>query len=41
MRSSEVDKNGDDKYKIPYNFTKIDEFILNNTIVYQAFKRNN
>jgi len=38
---SEVDKNSNDKYKIPYNFTKIDEFILNNTIVYQAFKKNN
>ena len=38
---SEVDKNSDDKYKIPYNFTKIDEFILNNTIVYQVFKKNN
>ena len=38
---SEVDKNSDDKYKIPYNFTKIDEFILNNTIIYQAFKKNN
>ena len=38
---SEVDKNSDDKYKIPYNFTKIDEFILNSTIVYQVFKKNN
>jgi len=38
---SEVDKNIDDKYKIPYNFSKIDEFILNNTIVYQVFKKNN
>ena len=38
---SEFDKNSDDKYKIPYNFSKIDEFILNNTIVYQVFKKNN
>jgi len=38
---SEVDKNSDDKYKIPYNFTKVDEFVLNNTIVYQVFKKNN
>ena len=38
---SEVDKNSDDKYKIPYNFTKINEFVLNNTIIYQVFKKNN
>ena len=38
---SEVDKNSDDKYKIHYNFTKIDEFVLNNTIIYQVFKKNN
>ena len=38
---SEVDKNSNDKYKIPNNFSKIDEFILNSTIVYQAFKKNN
>ena len=38
---SEVDKNSDDKYEIPDNFTKIDEFILNNITVYQVFKKNN
>ena len=38
---SEVDKNSNDKYKIPNNFSKIDEFILNSTIVYQVFKKNN
>ena len=30
-----------DKYKIPYNFSKIDELIINDTIVYQVFKKNN
>ena len=38
---SEVDKNRDDKYKIPNNFSKIDELIINDTIVYQVFKKNN
>ena len=38
---SEVDKNSNDKYKIPNNFSKIDEFILNSTVVYQVFKKNN
>ena len=38
---SEVDKNSNDKYKFPNNFSKIDEFILNSTIVYQVFKKNN
>ena len=38
---SEVDKNSDDKYEIPDNFTKIDEFILNNITVYQVVKKNN
>ena len=37
---SEVDKNSDDKYKIPDNFTKIDEFILDNVKIYQVFKKN-
>jgi len=36
---SEVDKNSDDKYKIPNNFSKIDELIVNDTIVYQVFKK--
>ena len=35
---SEVDKNSDDKYKIPDNFSKIDELIINDTVVYQIFK---
>ena len=38
---SEVDKNSDDKYKIPDNFSKIDELIINDTVVYQVFKKNN
>jgi len=37
---SEVDTNGNDKYKIPSNFTKIDEFILDGIRVYEVFKRN-
>ena len=36
---SEVDINGNDKYKIPNNFTKIDEFILDGIRVYEVFKR--
>ena len=38
---SEVDKNIDDKYKIPDNFSKINEFILDDIRVYQIFKKNN
>ena len=38
---SEVDKNSDDKYKIPDNFSKIDELIINDTVVYQVFKKYN
>ena len=38
---SEVDKSSNDKYKIPNNFSKIDELIVNDTIVYQVFKKNN
>ena len=38
---SEVDINGNDKYKIPSNFTKIDEFILDGIKVYEAFKKTN
>ena len=37
---SEVDKNIDDKYKIPDNFNIINEFILDNITVYQVFKKN-
>jgi len=38
---SEVDKYNNDKYKIPANFTKVDEFILDNIKVYKVFKNNN
>ena len=38
---SEVDKSSNDKYEIPNNFSKIDELIVNDTIVYQVFKKNN
>jgi len=38
---SEVDINGNDKYKIPSNFTKIDEFILDGIRVYEVFKKTN
>jgi len=38
---SEVDINGNDKYKIPSNFTKVDEFILDNIKIYEIFKKNN
>ena len=37
---SEVDKNFDDKYKIPSNFTKIDEFVLDDIKVYEVFKKS-
>ena len=38
---SEVDKNTNDKYKIPNNFSKINEFILDNIKVYEVYKKNN
>ena len=37
---SEVDKNYNDKYKIPAEFSKIDEFILNNVKIYEVYKKN-
>ena len=37
---SEVDKNTNDKYKIPSDFTKISKFILDNITVYEVFKKN-
>ena len=37
---SEVDKNSNDKYKIPSNFSKVNEFILDNITVYEVFKKN-
>ena len=36
---SEVNINGNDKYKIPSNFIKIDEFILDGIRIYEVFKR--
>ena len=36
---SEVDKNFNDKYEIPSNFTKIDEFFLDDIKVYEVFKK--
>ncbi len=38
---SEVDKNFNDKYKIPSNFTKIDKFIIDGVLIYEVFKKNN
>ena len=37
---SEVDKNINDKYKIPSNFTTIRKFILDGITVYEVFKKN-
>jgi len=38
---SEVDKISNDKYKIPSNFIKTNEFILDNIKVYEVYKKNN
>ena len=38
---SEVDKNLNDKYKVPSNFTSISKFSLDNVLVYEIFKKNN
>ena len=38
---SEVDKSSNDKYKIPSNFSKINEFILDNIKVYEVYKKKN
>ena len=38
--TSEVDKNLNDKYKIPSNFTTISKFILDDITVYEVFKKN-
>ena len=38
---SEIDKNFDNKYEIPSNFTMVDEFIVDNIKVYEVFKKNN
>ena len=37
---SEVDKNINDKYKIPSNFTTRIKFILDEITVYEVFKKN-
>ena len=37
---SEVDKNFNDKYKIPSNFTRIDTFIIDGIPVYEVYKKN-
>ena len=41
MRSSEVDKNINDEYKVPSNFITIGKFILDSIIVYEIFKKIN
>ncbi len=37
---SEVDKNFNKKYKIPSNFIKIDEYVLDKIRVYEIYKKN-
>ena len=39
--TSEVDKYSNDKYKIPSNFIKVNEFVVDNIKVYEAFKKRN
>ena len=39
--TSEVDKYSNDKYKIPSNFIKVSEFVVDNIKVYEAFKKKN
>ncbi len=36
---SEVDKNFNDKYEIPMNFTKIDKFVLNEVLLYEIYRK--
>ena len=36
---SEVDKNFNDKYQIPVNFTKIDKFVLNEVLLYEIYRK--
>jgi len=38
---SEVDKNFNDKYEIPANFIKINEFVVDNLKVYDVYKKIN
>ena len=35
---SEVDKNINNKYNIPNNFIKIDEFIVDGALLYEVYK---
>ena len=37
---SDVDKSDNDKYKIPKNFSKINEFILDGIKIYEVYKKN-
>ena len=37
---SEVDKNQNNKYKIPSNFTSVIKFSLDNVLIYEIYKRN-
>ena len=36
---SEVDKNFNDKYEIPSNFTSIGKFIIDGILVYEVYKK--
>ena len=38
---SEVDKRYNDKYKIPSNFSKINEFVIEGITVYEIYKKVN
>ena len=38
---SEVDKRYNDKYKIPSNFSKISEFVIEGITVYEIYKKVN
>ena len=38
---SDVDKSNNDKYKIPENFSKISEFILDGVTIYEVYKKIN
>ncbi len=37
---TEVDSTRNNKYKIPSNFKKIDELVINNVLIYEVFKKN-
>ena len=38
---SEVDKTNNDKYKIPNNFSKVSEFVIDGVKVYEMYKKIN